>query len=135
MTAGLITGELEAQVALLVQQELSAQQIDEHSVKSASSWSMVASEARNIEKSLERGTLKLLKWGALATGVLGGLGVLGVGASLFGLDRMAQNVMATRRSALGLGLPYGQYQSFLTNTARLVNPKSGLEGAVQAKYN
>src|SRR5581483_5133027 len=64
---------------------------------------------------------------------LGG-GLIGAG-SLFGLDRLAGGVSATRRSGLGLGIGYGDQRAFSTNFGRLVDPESFLSGVAGAKLD
>ena len=131
-----LTGSLKEQVALLVKQELASKKIANNSDEVGSKWSGIVNKFREIDRSLERGTIKMVKWGALATGVLGGLSALGVGASLWGLDRMAAAVTATRRTAMGLGTTYGQFQSANVNYSRLISsPSSLLSGVANAKYD
>jgi hypothetical protein len=40
-------------------------------------WSSIATSAREVDKAIERSTIKMAKWGGLAAGVLGGLVVVG----------------------------------------------------------
>lgn len=86
-----------------------------------------------IDKSIERATLSLVKWSTL-TAAVGGL--LGLGGGLFGIDRLASAVTANRRTALGLGMSYGQFSSAGVNLQRLVSdPQALLSGVASAKYD
>lgn len=131
-----LTGTLKEQVALLVRQELAAREVADHADTTSSRWSTVVGKFKEIDKALERGTVRMAKWGALATGVLGGLSALGIGASLWGLDRMASAVTSYRRTAMGMGVSYGQLQSANVNYSRLISSPSGLLSSVSnAKYD
>lgn len=65
-------------------------------------------------------------------------GMLGLGAGLvgggltFGLDELANGVMARQRAARGLGLTTGQYQSWRANMARYAG-SNVLQGAAEAQ--
>lgn len=94
-------------------------------MKEVAQWSgQVARNAASIGSSI-------LKWSLIGT-TAGGL--LGVG-SLFGLDRLAGGVAATRRSALGLGTSYGERRAFGANFGRLVDADSFLESVANAKLD
>ena len=92
----------------------------------ARSWQVTARSTKDVAGNIANATKPLLKWSAL-TGVFTGL--IGAGG-LFGIDRLAASVAGGRRSAQGLGLSYGQQQSFELNYGRLVN--SGFLGNVNA---
>jgi hypothetical protein len=103
--------------------------------KTASAWATSWGHVKNIGGAIEKSSLKLAKWGSLAAGALGGLGVIGAGASLFGIDRMARDVASMRRSALGLGATYGQTRSINTNYGQIINPGSTLSNIATGKYD
>jgi hypothetical protein len=67
----------------------------------------VTNTASVLEKSFERITKKIFKWSTLITAFTGLLGVSG----LFGVERLANAVLAKRRQAMGLGVSYGGLQS------------------------
>ena len=69
----------------------------------------------------------------LATYGIGG-GLVGGGGLLFGLDTLAHGVLATQRSARGLGLTPGQFNSFRVNMARYAGT-SVLTGAATAQID
>jgi hypothetical protein len=70
----------------------------------------------------------MLKWPTNFAGLLGAGG-------LFGLDRMASNVAAGRRSAGGLGIGFGQQQAFGLNFGRFVDAQSMLAGVSNALHD
>lgn len=97
----------------------------------ADRWSAAARSTGTVLKNVRETTGYLLRWGTI-TGAIGGL--LGVG-SLFGIDQLAGGVGATRRSALGLGLTFGEQRSFATNFSRLVDPESFLQSVSSARFD
>jgi hypothetical protein len=103
--------------------------------KISSAWATSYGHVKNIGATIGASSVKLAKWGGLAAGALGGLGVLGIGASLFGIDRMARDVAASRREALGLGATYGQTKSIETNYGQIINPGTTLSNISTGKYD
>lgn len=89
----------------------------------------VADNWRSIARSSLQTTATMGKW------ALGGaaLGLLGSAAGLFGIEHLGENVTARRRSAGGLGVGYGQQQSFGFNFQRFVDPDALLGGVSEAK--
>ena len=132
---GPLSETLQAQVAAMVAQELAAQRISQAASSTDSSWTKAWRKFQDLDTALQKNTVKLAKWSALATGVLGGLGALGITAGLWGIDRLAANVAATRRTAMGLGTTYGQLQSANVNMTRLISPTSLLQGAATGRYD
>lgn len=97
--------------------------------RSAKAWSTIAERTKNVASHIHSTTMNLLKWGGIA--------LLGAGG-LFGLDwleRLPGSVGAGRRSALGLGVGYGQLQSFGINLSRYVNPEQILGASRDARYD
>lgn len=97
----------------------------------AFSWKNIATSAKSFSASVKTATAALLRWVPLTT-IIAGLG--GVGA-LFGIDTLAANVGARRRSALGLGLAYGEQKAFEVNYGRLVDPESFLSSVNAALHD
>jgi hypothetical protein len=97
----------------------------------AFSWKNIATSAKSFSASVKTATAALLRWVPLTT-IIAGLG--GVGA-LFGIDTLAANVGARRRSALGLGLAYGEQKAFEVNYGRLVDPGSFLSSVNAALHD
>ena len=94
-------------------------------------WVETAGSAATVEKYVTSITSKLAKWSTL-TAVFTGL--LGAG-SLFGLDRLASAISTNRKSAMGLGVSYGQQSAFNVNYSRFINPGSFLNNVAGAKYD
>jgi hypothetical protein len=103
--------------------------------KTASSWEKSWGHVKSIGAEITASSVKLAKWGGLVGGALGGLGIIGVGASLFGIDRMARDVASYRREALGLGASYGQTRAINTNYGQIINPGSTLSNIATGKYD
>jgi hypothetical protein len=95
-------------------------------------WRSIASSAREVDRAIERSVVKMAKWGGLAAGVLGGLGVVG---SLFGLDKLASSIGSARTRAMGLGVTYGQQAAYDVNYSRLVHPGDIMSNISTAKYD
>jgi len=100
-----------------------------------SNWRGIASSALSVDRAIEKSVLKMAKWAGLAGGVLGGLGAVGVVASLFGIDRLAGSISASRTRALGLGITYGQERAYGVNYSRLVHPGDIMSNIAEAKYD
>jgi hypothetical protein len=105
----------------LADQEKRRRKIEEDS---AFSWGKIARSSKDVFSTVTRTTASLLKWVGIG-GIVGGL--LGAGG-LWGIDTLANRVGSGRRGALGLGVVYGEAQSFKTNFARLVDPDAFLGG-------
>ena len=71
-------------------------------------FQQITAATRTMSTALESVARSLLRISTV-TGVIGGL--VGIG-SLFGIERLAGNAAAARRSALGLGTGYGGLQAF-----------------------
>lgn len=97
----------------------------EQTRQQASYWRVMVDGARNFGAHVKTTTADLIKWSGVTTAVAG---LLGAG-SLWGLTDIASAAAAGRRSALGLGLSYGEQASFGANFSRLVDP-SGFLSAV-----
>lgn len=94
----------------------------------ANHWRGMARSTASVAGNIARATKELLKWTAL-TSVF--TGVVGAGG-LYGIDRLALNVGAGRRSATGLGVNYGQQQAFGLNFGRVVDGDRFLGGVSEA---
>lgn len=118
-------GSFEAVAAALMAQNEMSRRVAKSEKEAASAaksqaltWRGMARSTREVAGNIASATKQLLKWTAL-TSVFTGL--LGAGG-LFGIDRMALNVGAGRRSAMGLGTSYGEEKSFGLNFGRFVDP-------------
>lgn len=120
--------------AMLAQNEQMRRQVesqknaDRLAARQAGHWTSMARSSRDFLANVTKSTVQILKWTALTT-LAGGL--LG-GGTLFGLDRLAMNVGAGRRSSTGLGLSYGQQRAFNLNFGRVVDSGSLLGGVSDA---
>ena len=76
-------------------------------------------------------TKHLVRWGT----IIGGIGaMLGMGAGLFGIDRLANSILAKRRMVLGLGGDYGRTQAAtIFGRGFLDNPQGILENIAAGK--
>lgn len=116
--------------ALLAQNELSrkvaknTEDVNVASRQAAFSWSRIARDSKTVAGNIVGATTSLLKWTGIAT-IFGGL----LGA--FGFDHLAASAGAGRKSAIGLGVTYGQQQAFGTTFGRVVDPGSFLGGISQ----
>ena len=73
-----------------------------------------------------------LKWGTLTAG----MGLLGLGGGLMGMDSLAEFASGQRRSSQGLGIGAGEMASFTTNLGRLVDPSmSGRRSEYAGRYD
>ena len=123
--------------ALLTQNELfrrslkSTKDISEASSGAAISWATISRHTRDAAANITGAARALLKWTAAATFVSGLLGAGG----LFGIDRLGAGVTAGRRQAAGLGVSYGQQQSFGLNFGRFVDPGAVLGSVSTGLYD
>lgn len=95
------------------------------------SWSTLYKGTKDVASSIGDATKSLIKWSTLSTAFTG---LLGAG-SLFGIDRLAVNVAMQRRSAMGLGITYGQQAAMGISYNRLIDSGSLLEHVANAKYD
>lgn len=91
-------------------------------------WSATAASFLKIGGST---ALTALRWLGAAS-VLSGLAGAG---GLFGLDRLASGVAASRRTAFGLGTTIGEQRAFTANFGRLVDPEAFLQNVAGAKFD
>jgi hypothetical protein len=107
--------------ALMAQNQLSHENDEEEEKRhkrlgdSEKLWTSMSRSAKSMAKSvLDIGT-GVLKWGSI-------IGGIATGASLFGIDRMAQGVAGSRRSAMGMGLSIGEQKAFDIDFGRVADP-------------
>lgn len=83
-------------------------------------WGSIARDARHTGDSI----LGILRWGGGA--LLGiGLGLAGAaGGSLYGLDKLGENVVSTRRAAMGVGASYGGLRASQMDYGQYINADS-----------
>ena len=96
--------------------------------RSGAAMTRMAKEAKAVRDHLFGAVRFLAKFSAY--GVAGGL--LGAGGLAFGLDDLAGNVTATRRTSRGYGLTTGQFNSYMANM-RPYAGASALEGAANVR--
>jgi hypothetical protein len=97
--------------------------------KQADNWGKIAQSGKNFATSVLSAGASIAKWAAF--GLAGGL--LGAGGGLWGISRLAANASDTRRSALGMGISFGQKQAFGATFGRLVDPDSYLQSVFEAQ--
>ena len=88
-------------------------------------WTSIARSAGSVASSVFNIGAGLLKWVGIP-GAIGGL--LGAGAGLWGLDRLAGGVARDRRTSLGLGMSFGGYRAFGTDLGRFIDTGAYLGG-------
>jgi hypothetical protein len=125
----------EKQGQAIDKQVASVARAEQSSATISNNWRAIASNAHELDKTLERSVVKLAKWGGLAAGVLGGLGAVGIGASLFGIDKLAGSIGAARTAAMGLGITTGQNKAYNLNYGRLVGAGGIMSNISTAKYD
>lgn len=94
-------------------------------------WRQTAEYTGKVAGSLYSGLNTLLRWsgiGGLAAG-------LATGGSIWGLERFASAANSGRRSATGLGLPYGKQAAFGLAYQRLIDSQGFLGGISTARGN
>ena len=82
-------------------------------------WQNIRRQTTGVAVNIRDMTTEFLQW-SKATAAIGGL--LGAGG-LFGIERLAQGVSTERRSALGLGVTYGQQKAFGNAFERFADPR------------
>jgi hypothetical protein len=98
----------------------------------ADQWKSVAKSTKEFAANITSATLSLAKW----VGPISLLtGLVGAGAGLFGLDRLAGSVSSQRRSAMGLGINYGQGRAFGLDYGRFVDTNSLLGNVSSSLYD
>lgn len=108
--------------ALLAQNDMMAKRLraerDENRIvrNTAHWWSNMARSSRTITSNVIDATKSLLKW----SGIFGAVGGLLGGGGLWGIDRLAYGVGATRRTALGQDVTYGEQKAFDLNFGRVL---------------
>lgn len=117
-----------AQNALTRHRAEEERKASDESRKGASHWHSIARSSREFAGNVAGAARSLLRVTEVG-GFVGGL--LGIGG-LFGLDRLAGAVGTGRRTALGLGIPYGASQAFSVDYGRLVEPGGFLTGVSEA---
>jgi hypothetical protein len=125
----------EKQGQAIDKQVASVARAEQSSAAISNNWRSIATNARELDKAMERSVVKLAKWGGLATGLLGGLGAVGIGASLFGIDKLAGSIGAARTAAMGLGITRGQNAAYNLNYGKLVGAGGIMSNISTAKYD
>lgn len=136
---------------LQVSQGVAVEQAWKNAIAASTAYEKTVKKAVTAQSSLESGITRVSKGvGKLATGAKSLasdltraarsiLGIVGIGSAvgtlgIFGLDRLADNVLSTSRTASGLGLSVGAYNSFRTNMARFAGV-GVLQGAAGAQID
>lgn len=128
---GDIVAALTAQAVFMRQLSAETDKVDKSVTRQASSWKNITASTKTVAGTVLTITRDLLKWaeiGSVFTGLLGGGGLLG-------LNRLAGNVTADRRYALGLGTSYGEQKAFDLDYGRFVDPGQFLGGINNALHD
>ena len=124
IVAGMVASNVQARLNVAAQEKA-----DRLTQTTADRWKGMVRDTKEVAGNLAKVTTTLIKWSALSTVFTG---LIGAG-SLFGLDRLGASVSRGRQSSLGLGLSYGQQQSFDINASRFFDPSSFLSTIAQAR--
>lgn len=96
------------------------------------SWRNIGRITKDFASSIGVATASIIKW-------IGPLGILSTifaaGGAIFGMDRLAANVSAQRRSAMGLGVTYGQQAAFKLNFSRFADTDTLLGNVSNAHFD
>ena len=126
-----VVNAIVAQTAVLAKVQTVQGRITAQTNQTAGAWKLIARTTTSVAANIQTITRDMLRW----TGVGGAItGLLGIG-SLWGLDRLAAGVTGTRRSALGLGIGYGEQQAFGPLFSRFLDPGAFLGGVSGALYD
>lgn len=82
-------------------------------------WSSISKNSRSLYQNVIGVGQGVLKWGGILTGIA-------TGASIFGIDRLATSMSATRQTAMGFGISPAELQAFGVNFGRVVDPDATL---------
>jgi hypothetical protein len=96
---------------------------------SAFSWESMARSSKTVFNNIVGATRQLEKW----TGIFSLTAGLGLGGSIWGLERLAASAGAGRREATGLGLTYGEQRAFGVTYGRFVDSDTLLKGVSTAR--
>lgn len=98
---------------------------------SAKAFHAMGQSAGKLAVGIKDITLNLLRWGSLTSVFASLLG----GASLFGLDRLAQAASASRREAQGLGITPGEHEAARLNYSKVADVDFLLTRINEAKWD
>lgn len=126
-----VTAAMFAQKELARREAAAEKELARGGKVAGAAWSTVALKSKEVLGNVKNITLSLLRWASLGTVFTGLLG----GGGLFGLDRLAGNVGANRRAALGLGVSYGERKAFDVNYGRVVDSEGYLSSVNSALHD
>ena len=126
-----MTAALMAQNELLHSANKEQDRARETTERQVRAWHSMAKDAHAFASRIADATKSLLRWTGITTALSG---ILGVGG-LFGIDRLAIAAGQGRRSALGLGLTFGEQRAFQTDFGRIVDPGAFLGGVNEALHD
>lgn len=129
--ARMISAAMLAQADVLKRVEARQTTVTDKSRRMADYWAKVAASSRAVENHLKSTFTAVAKFTGISTIV----GALGVGAGMWGLDRLALSANTGRRSSTGMGLTYGQQTAFGLSYNRLIDSSSFLGGISTARGN
>ena len=130
--SGKITVTFEAGEAALSRTTWSHQRLVDVGRRVSSVFGQLSRDSKAIAENLTRAATSLLSISAL-TGAT--LGLAGLGGGLFGLDELARAATARRRTALGLGVGYGQLAAFDADFSRFGIGDQTLAAAAGGVYD
>ena len=131
-TAAELTGAFEVHGAHIERTRLAHERFADRAKAAGSVFSRLASDTGALAKNLSNMVFSLLSTMTLM-GAVGGL--LGFAGGLFGMDEMSRVVTARRRTAMGLGIGYGQLSSAGINFGRFGDVEGQLGAVSGAEYD
>lgn len=124
IVADMAAANVKAKLLLIAQEKA-----DNLTSTTSERWSGMAKSSLRVADNVRSISGNIAKWASL----IGITGLLGGAAGLFGLEHLGDRVTSGRRASGGLGVGYGQRQSFGLNFQRFVDPEQLLGGVSGAK--
>lgn len=130
-TMQMMTAALLAQADVMRRVSSAQSESSNKASKMADAWKSIAQYTKDSGRHLQDNVTRLMRW----TGITSALGGLTTGASVWGLERLAQSAGAGRRSSMGLGATYGQQSAFGLTYNRVIDAPGFMGSISTARGN